>query len=58
MDPNTALAGLQFHIDNEDWEEVLDVAYDLSDWIRAGGFEPDWSAYPEATDFFRKECAE
>ena len=58
MDPNQALEDLDYFMHSGDRDDALDAAYALSYWIRMGGFEPDWSAFPEATDFFRKECAE
>lgn len=59
MDPNVCLADIaSLMFDESDEEELLDRCYDLSHWIRMGGFEPDWSVYPQASELFRRECAE
>lgn len=45
MDPNEALRLLCQALDDGENEEAGEHAENLADWLRAGGFEPDWSAY-------------
>lgn len=32
--------------------ELIDLRQALYDWIRDGGFEPDWTACPRASHYF------
>ena len=36
--------------DHERLQELRDALYD---WLRSGGFEPDWSKAPQAACYFR-----
>ena len=46
MDPNATLANIQRFLTNHETGDDVDLwCEDLFDWIRRGGFEPDWSAH-------------
>lgn len=56
MDPNVALAYLERHpATSADDAELgtLDHACALYDWLRCGGFAPDWQKYPHGTRTYR-----
>ena len=63
MDPNTnlkaqariiarKLAGDTLH--NYDRYELYELRVALKDWLKGGGFAPNWAAHPDATAAFRK----
>ena len=57
MDPDATLADIQWSLENgESGAEIRDMCSDLADWIRRGGFEPNWGVAPQATEFYRKHC--
>jgi len=49
MDPNANLAEQSECTDSARLRELRQA---LLYWLHSGGFEPDWSAYPEATADF------
>ena len=53
MDPNATLAEIQWFLDETDEDPDTDLLYALDEWLKKGGFEPDWQKYPQATDYFR-----
>lgn len=53
MDPNQALADIQNALEDEFAEAAAMGADGLMCWLRDGGFEPDWSRYPLATQWFK-----
>lgn len=52
MDPDAALAYLDRHADDYG-ADFVERAEALRDWIRAGGFHPDWKRYPTGHSAFR-----
>ena len=65
MDPNANLAEQEaIYTDNAGialtaWpadaiSRLFELRQALGDWIRNGGFEPDWSKAPQASPYFRK----
>lgn len=58
MDPNTTLQFIdQFIRDRRSGDDVDDACEALSDWIRAGGYEPAWSLHLLGTSYFSTWCA-
>lgn len=57
MDPNANLQQQQLLINETPRQdadgELYQLRHDLSAWMRRGGFQPNWDAYPEATKEFR-----
>jgi hypothetical protein len=35
-------------------DELVSFRQDLDDWLRSGGFEPDWSKAPKARVYFMR----
>lgn len=66
MDPNATLRQMDYIIDvkingglrgitrKEARSELKELREALKGWLKAGGFEPDWAAYPLAAKLFRK----
>ena len=60
MDPNANLAEQEAIITATpqrwayDAERLLDLRQALYDWIRDGGFEPDWTKAPNARQYYGK----
>jgi hypothetical protein len=67
MDPNANLAEqeriiIRVEVDapmrrpfkRQQAERLLDLRQALYDWIRDGGFEPDWSKAPNAAKYYGK----
>jgi hypothetical protein len=61
MDPNANLQEqeriiAERELPNPDWREyaerLLDLRQALYDWLRDGGFEPDWSKAPNAAKHY------
>ncbi len=46
MDPNETLRSIA---EAETAEEKCKAVIDLFKWLEAGGFQPDWDAYPRST---------
>ena len=65
MDPNATLRDLGYALSPidatnaaragmpRDPEGAADAARHLRDWIRRGGFAPDWTAEPTAAAYFK-----
>jgi len=58
MDPNATLASIDHALARVQFDEVAGVEVDeacedLWNWIRRGGFEPNWKRYPIATGWYR-----
>ncbi len=51
MDPNACLRRINDATSRSERNEACD---DLRTWIARGGFQPDWTAYPKATAYYRK----
>lgn len=56
MDPNVTLLKLIDAKYNRQWDEVLDLAQALTNWVRGGGFPPG-NLTTERTIQFCNECA-
>ena len=55
MDPNQTLKEIQLDITSHTLNEFTDMACsDLWEWIRDGGFEPEWRAYPLGTEYYKE----
>lgn len=52
MDPNANLREQEQLLRLIDRLELLDLRQALYDWIRDGGFEPDWSVAPTACKYY------
>lgn len=56
MDPTATLRRID-EIKQGDWgggrEELEEYCEFLRDWLRRGGFGPDWSAYPDGAEYYR-----
>lgn len=54
MDPNATLEEIdRFVREKESNDELYFLLDDLYDWLKKGGFEPDWEKYPDGTVFYR-----
>lgn len=55
MDPNACLDLIAFYLRYaDDYGADLDeTCQDLFDWLDKGGFEPDWSKHPSASEYYR-----
>jgi hypothetical protein len=42
MDPNACLQRYRDAMEDGEIDEARDAAEDLGQWLRMGGFEPDW----------------
>jgi hypothetical protein len=51
MDPDAALQRIE---EASSREEEEDAIRDLAQWINSGGFAPDWSRFPRATEAFNE----
>jgi len=47
MDPNTTLAEIYTAWKANDFDIMSELWYNLLDWLSKGGFEPNWSKYPD-----------
>ena len=61
MDPNATLEVIETELENRMIEPTSSrdesIKYfveDLREWIQSEGFEPDWKAYPLATQYYHK----
>lgn len=60
MDPNANLSeqsyllGYGKDIDKVGKRRMRELRQALLEWMQRGGFEPDWAAYPEATQAFNR----
>lgn len=52
MDPNETLKEIDESIAQNDFDEVRASIAELYTWISKGGFEPNWLAYPRATEAY------
>ena len=52
MDPNAALRDLNLAITERDFADAKSICSELDSWLIDGGFAPDWTTYPLATDYF------
>jgi len=52
MDPNANLAAIAQALAEEDTETATEYALALRRWLRRGGDQPDWTAYPSARTFY------
>jgi len=50
LDGERVLTSLAAH--RAETERLLDLRQALYDWIRDGGFEPDWSKAPNAAKYY------
>lgn len=54
MDPNATLKYIDEFIGNSAYDfKINETVEDLLDWLRKGGFAPDWSKYPDAAAYVR-----
>lgn len=60
MDPNETLKQIEENFlaytaqgDDDLPEETQELVEDLGEWIRRGGFEPDWIKYPTGAAVYR-----
>ena len=57
MDPNVTLQMIdEFLAKHQTGEEVDEWCQNLFDWIKKGGFEPDWSKYELGTSYYKCRC--
>lgn len=66
MDPDANLADQEWtiaelddrellpHARREKKAELTELRYALADWLRAGGFQPDWTIAPRAAKYYGK----
>ena len=55
MDPNETLEIIEGEIGlllYSEREALREACYDLREWLDMGGFEPNWSKYPIASNYF------
>lgn len=57
MDPTATLRFIQDELDdiegtNDESEEVDYLVDCLREWLAKGGFQPQWDAYPKATEYY------
>jgi hypothetical protein len=52
MDPNATLTEIAIALMEGDTNKAEQLAEDLTEWLRKGGFEPDWSRHPAARKWF------
>jgi len=52
MDPNKALANIAAGLQRDESAEVSESCRALREWLRKGGFAPEWSAFPQAAQHF------
>jgi hypothetical protein len=53
MDPNYALKRLDYLVSCHVITNETDcLCHDLFDWIKKGGFEPEWNRYPSGTMYY------
>jgi len=52
MDPNANLAAMAEALAEGNTETATEYAFALRRWLRSGGDQPDWSAYPSARTFY------
>lgn len=50
MDPDACLRRIA---DADSQDEISEACKDLYNWIKFGGFQPDWKAQPNATKRYR-----
>lgn len=53
MDPNALLDAIE-EMSREDEREAALMARDLHEWIRRGGFEPDWKRHADGAAFYHR----
>ena len=52
MDPNECLKLIDESVKDNDETEADWHCYDLMQWLKRGGFQPNWKRYPNATYHF------
>ena len=54
MDPNATLRDINdFLAAGNEGESVDEYCKFLYDWLKGGGFAPDWNKYPLAADYYK-----
>jgi len=53
MDPNATLQFIDDALNDYDHKEARYLVAELAEWLRRGGFEPDWNDYPRATACYK-----
>ena len=54
MDPNETLRVINGFLARHETGDEVDVwCQDLYDWLKKGGFEPNWAKYPLGTSYYR-----
>ena len=53
MDPTITLREIQEHLADKNFHEASYLVSCLNEWLRKGGFEPDWNKYPVATAYYK-----
>ena len=52
MDPTITLREIQEHLADKNFYEAGYLAACLNEWLRKGGFQPEWNKYPVATEYY------
>lgn len=54
MDPNATLRMIEEALRDRDYRLANQLKWSLFQWLARGGFEPDWSKYPQASAYYHK----
>lgn len=53
MDPSVVYARLATALDTHNYTTAREARDTLYNWLKSGGFPPDWDVYPHARSYYR-----